>query len=205
MLPSSSTTAMVCPCPSPALPPAPQGGSPECCGLSPCSAPPISLRHHHQTPGKQLLRPQWLLLPARWPPGSAYSEGCRGGAGGRSLRPCCPTLVLSLPREGLSGTPGGIWGAVSLGPPCPHLGVRARPQVEHCGPGRWWRPQLCLLQAVSSHPYVGDGRGAASLRLLNVLHQDIHPALGQRWVTAIPLLLKHLDGEAQGWALPLFL
>nr|XP_025121402.1 maestro heat-like repeat-containing protein family member 1 isoform X6 [Bubalus bubalis] len=49
------------------------------------------------------------------------------------------------------------------------------------------------LLAVSSHPYVGDGRGAASLRLLNVLHQDIHPALGQRWVTAIPLLLKHLD------------
>lgn len=58
---------------------------------------------------------------------------------------------------------------------------------------------------MSSHPYVGDGRGAASLRLLNVLHQDIHPALGQRWVTAIPLLLEHLDGEAQGWALPLFL
>ncbi|XP_027416177.1 maestro heat-like repeat-containing protein family member 1 isoform X4 [Bos indicus x Bos taurus] len=49
------------------------------------------------------------------------------------------------------------------------------------------------LLAVSSHPYVGDGRGAASLRLLNVLHQDIHPALGQRWVTAIPLLLEHLD------------
>lgn len=65
-----------------------------------------------------------------------------------------------------------------------------------CGPGCWWRPQLCLLQAVSSNPYVGDGRGAASLRLLSVLHQDIHPALGQRWATAIPLLLEHLDGEA---------
>lgn len=113
--------------------------------------------------------------------------------------------MLSLPREGPSGTPGRIWGAVSLGPPCPDLGVHARPQVEHCGPGRWWRPQLCLLQVVSSNPYVGDGRGAASLRLLSVLHQDIHPALGQRWATAIPLLLEHLDGEAQGWALPLLL
>nr|XP_020739727.1 maestro heat-like repeat-containing protein family member 1 isoform X6 [Odocoileus virginianus texanus] len=49
------------------------------------------------------------------------------------------------------------------------------------------------LLAVSSNPYVGDGRGAASLRLLSVLHQDIHPALGQRWATAIPLLLEHLD------------
>ncbi|XP_068839367.1 maestro heat-like repeat-containing protein family member 1 isoform X2 [Capricornis sumatraensis] len=49
------------------------------------------------------------------------------------------------------------------------------------------------LLVVSSNPYVGDGRGAASLRLLSVLHQDIHPALGQRWATAIPLLLEHLD------------
>ncbi|XP_060978963.1 maestro heat-like repeat-containing protein family member 1 isoform X6 [Dama dama] len=49
------------------------------------------------------------------------------------------------------------------------------------------------LLAVSSNPYVGDGRGAASLRLLSVLHQDIHPALGQRWATAIPLLLEHLE------------
>ncbi|XP_040117477.1 maestro heat-like repeat-containing protein family member 1 isoform X3 [Oryx dammah] len=49
------------------------------------------------------------------------------------------------------------------------------------------------LLVVSSNPYVGDGRGAASLRLLSVLHQDIHPALGQQWATAIPLLLEHLD------------
>lgn len=49
---------------------------------------------------------------------------------------------------------------------------------------------------MSSHPYLGDGRGAASLRLLNVLHRNIHPLLGQRWATTIPLLLEHLDGEA---------
>lgn len=50
---------------------------------------------------------------------------------------------------------------------------------------------------MSSKPYLGDGRGAASLRLLSVLHRNIHPELGQRWATTIPLLLEHLDGEAQ--------
>ncbi|XP_027949269.1 maestro heat-like repeat-containing protein family member 1 isoform X5 [Eumetopias jubatus] len=49
------------------------------------------------------------------------------------------------------------------------------------------------LLTVSSNPYLGDGRGAASLRLLNVLHHSIHPSLGQRWATTIPLLLEHLD------------
>lgn len=49
------------------------------------------------------------------------------------------------------------------------------------------------LLAVSSSPYHGDGRGAASLGLLNVLHRDIHPSLGQRWATTIPLLLEYLD------------
>ncbi|XP_039701995.1 maestro heat-like repeat-containing protein family member 1 isoform X3 [Pteropus medius] len=49
------------------------------------------------------------------------------------------------------------------------------------------------LLAVSSSPYHGDGRGAASLGLLNVLHRDIHPLLGQRWATTIPLLLEYLD------------
>ncbi|XP_030731864.2 maestro heat-like repeat-containing protein family member 1 isoform X3 [Globicephala melas] len=53
------------------------------------------------------------------------------------------------------------------------------------------------LLAVSSRPYLGDGRGAASLRLLSVLHRDIHPMLGQRWATAIPLLLEHLDGYTE--------
>nr|XP_054368352.1 maestro heat-like repeat-containing protein family member 1 [Mirounga angustirostris] len=50
------------------------------------------------------------------------------------------------------------------------------------------------LLTVSSNPYLGDGRGAAALRLLNVLHHSIHPSLGQRWATTIPLLLEHLDG-----------
>nr|XP_044636807.1 maestro heat-like repeat-containing protein family member 1 [Equus asinus] len=49
------------------------------------------------------------------------------------------------------------------------------------------------LLAVSSNPYLGDGRGVASLRLLSVLHRDIHPLLGQRWATTIPLLLDYLD------------
>lgn len=53
------------------------------------------------------------------------------------------------------------------------------------------------LQTVSSSPYLGGGRGAASLCLLNVLHRDIHPLLGQRWATTIALLLEYLEGEAQ--------
>ncbi|XP_034524670.1 maestro heat-like repeat-containing protein family member 1 isoform X5 [Ailuropoda melanoleuca] len=53
------------------------------------------------------------------------------------------------------------------------------------------------LLTVSSNPYLGDGRGAASLRLLNVLHRGIHPALGPRWATTIPLLLEHLDERTE--------
>ncbi|XP_048215034.1 maestro heat-like repeat-containing protein family member 1 isoform X2 [Perognathus longimembris pacificus] len=49
------------------------------------------------------------------------------------------------------------------------------------------------LLVVSSNPYLGDGRGAASLRLLKVLHGSIHPLLGQRWETTVPLLLEYLD------------
>lgn len=49
---------------------------------------------------------------------------------------------------------------------------------------------------MSSNPYLGDGRGAASLRLLKVMHQNIHPFLGQRWETTMPMLLEYLDGEA---------
>ncbi|XP_029779511.1 maestro heat-like repeat-containing protein family member 1 isoform X3 [Suricata suricatta] len=53
------------------------------------------------------------------------------------------------------------------------------------------------LLTVSSNPYLGDGRGAASLRLLNILHSDIHPLLGHRWATTIPLLLEHLDEHTE--------
>lgn len=59
------------------------------------------------------------------------------------------------------------------------------------------RSLLPLLQVVSSNPYLGDGRGAASLRLLKVMHQNIHPLLGQRWETTMPVLLEYLDGEAR--------
>ncbi|XP_068953129.1 maestro heat-like repeat-containing protein family member 1 isoform X3 [Petaurus breviceps papuanus] len=49
------------------------------------------------------------------------------------------------------------------------------------------------LLIVSSHPYLGEGRGAASLRLLNVLHLNIHPLLGQRWKKTIPPLVNYLE------------
>uniref|UniRef100_A0A8C4UKY9 Maestro heat like repeat family member 1 n=1 Tax=Falco tinnunculus TaxID=100819 RepID=A0A8C4UKY9_FALTI len=45
------------------------------------------------------------------------------------------------------------------------------------------------LLVVSSQPYVGDCRGTAALRLLNVLHYSVHPALDQLWSKKIPLLL----------------
>ncbi|XP_069882138.1 maestro heat-like repeat-containing protein family member 1 isoform X2 [Dipodomys merriami] len=53
------------------------------------------------------------------------------------------------------------------------------------------------LLVVSSSPYLGDGRGAASLRLLKVLHGSIYPSLGQRWETTVPLLLEYLDEHTQ--------
>lgn len=53
------------------------------------------------------------------------------------------------------------------------------------------------LLTVSSSPYLGGSRGAASLCLLNVLHRDIHPLLGQRWATTIPLLLEYLEEHTE--------
>ncbi|KAM6171630.1 maestro heat-like repeat-containing protein family member 1 isoform 2-T2 [Erethizon dorsatum] len=53
------------------------------------------------------------------------------------------------------------------------------------------------LLVVSSSPYLGNGRGAASLRLLKVLQQNIHPLLAQRWDTTIPLLLEYLDEHTE--------
>lgn len=61
------------------------------------------------------------------------------------------------------------------------------------GPRSARSSRLHFRQTVSSQPYVGDGRGAASLRLLSALHCSIHPLLGQRWATTIPLLLEHLN------------
>uniref|UniRef100_A0A8C3SH24 Maestro heat like repeat family member 1 n=1 Tax=Chelydra serpentina TaxID=8475 RepID=A0A8C3SH24_CHESE len=60
-------------------------------------------------------------------------------------------------------------------------------------------PSPCALMArlltVSSQPYLGDGRGAAALRLLNVLHLNIHPKLGRLWKKKIPHLVEHLEGK----------
>lgn len=53
------------------------------------------------------------------------------------------------------------------------------------------------LLVVSSNPYLGDGRGAASLRLLRVMHWNIHPSLGQRWETTMPVLLEYLDEHTE--------
>ncbi|XP_036064685.1 maestro heat-like repeat-containing protein family member 1 isoform X1 [Onychomys torridus] len=53
------------------------------------------------------------------------------------------------------------------------------------------------LLVVSSNPYLGDGRGAASLRLLRVMHRNIHPLLGQRWETTMPVLLEYLDEHTE--------
>nr|XP_044999185.1 maestro heat-like repeat-containing protein family member 1 isoform X3 [Jaculus jaculus] len=61
------------------------------------------------------------------------------------------------------------------------------------------------LLVVSSSPYLGDGRGAAALRLLKVMHRDIHPLLGQRWEKTVPLLLEYLDALRDGEVLVIHL
>ncbi|XP_067416227.1 maestro heat-like repeat-containing protein family member 1 isoform X3 [Emydura macquarii macquarii] len=56
---------------------------------------------------------------------------------------------------------------------------------------------LARLLTVSSQPYLGDGRGAAALRLLNVLHPNIHPLLGQLWNKKISPLVDHLEANTE--------
>ncbi|XP_050795285.1 maestro heat-like repeat-containing protein family member 1 isoform X3 [Gopherus flavomarginatus] len=62
-------------------------------------------------------------------------------------------------------------------------------------------PSPCALMArlliVSSQPYLGDGRGTAALRLLNVLHRNIHPVLGELWNKKIPPLVEHLEANTE--------
>ncbi|XP_063183774.1 maestro heat-like repeat-containing protein family member 1 isoform X2 [Chroicocephalus ridibundus] len=53
------------------------------------------------------------------------------------------------------------------------------------------------LLVVSSQPYVGDCRGAAALRLLNVLHYSVHPALEQLWSKRVPLLVEHIEENTE--------
>ncbi|XP_058132165.1 maestro heat-like repeat-containing protein family member 1 isoform X11 [Dasypus novemcinctus] len=49
------------------------------------------------------------------------------------------------------------------------------------------------LLVMSASPYLGDGRGAASLRLLSILHHDVHPQLGQHWRATLGRLVELLD------------
>nr|XP_034980499.1 maestro heat-like repeat-containing protein family member 1 isoform X2 [Zootoca vivipara] len=56
---------------------------------------------------------------------------------------------------------------------------------------------LARLLVVSSQPYVGEGRAAAVLRLLNVLHLSVHKALGPLWDQQIPALVEHLEANTK--------
>ncbi|KAH0617331.1 hypothetical protein JD844_015380 [Phrynosoma platyrhinos] len=49
------------------------------------------------------------------------------------------------------------------------------------------------LLVAASQPYLGDGRGVASLRLLNILNLSIHKALKPLWSKKIPTLVEHLE------------
>ncbi|XP_068789712.1 maestro heat-like repeat-containing protein family member 1 isoform X6 [Struthio camelus] len=53
------------------------------------------------------------------------------------------------------------------------------------------------LLVVSSQPYVGDCRGTAALRLLNVLHYSIHPALDQLWSKKVPPLVEYIEENTE--------
>ncbi|XP_062426714.1 maestro heat-like repeat-containing protein family member 1 isoform X2 [Rhea pennata] len=53
------------------------------------------------------------------------------------------------------------------------------------------------LLVVSSQPYVGDCRGTAALRLLNVLHYSVHPALDQLWSKKIPPLVEYIEENTE--------
>ncbi|KFO98921.1 Maestro heat-like repeat-containing protein family member 1, partial [Calypte anna] len=53
------------------------------------------------------------------------------------------------------------------------------------------------LLVVSSQPYLGEGRGAAALRLLHVLRGSIHPALQHLWSKKVPLLVEHLEENTE--------
>lgn len=131
------------------------------------------------------------------PEPAQHTDGVREGVGLLSVpvspASCCLALVAA------QVLPVGSWGSCVLEPSSsPRCGAALR--GSHGGGGAWsaWSSHLYFRQTVSSNPYLGDGRGAASLRLLNVLHRSIHPALGPRWATTVPLLLEHLDGEAPG-------
>lgn len=56
---------------------------------------------------------------------------------------------------------------------------------------------LGRLLVVASQPYAGEGRGAAVLRLLNVLHLSIHKSLEQLWNKRIPVLVEVLEANTK--------
>ncbi|XP_060099020.1 maestro heat-like repeat-containing protein family member 1 [Heteronotia binoei] len=62
-------------------------------------------------------------------------------------------------------------------------------------------PSPCALMSrllvVASQPYGGEGRGAAVLRLLNVLPLNIHPALEPLWGKRLPELVEHLEANTK--------
>ncbi|XP_062822975.1 maestro heat-like repeat-containing protein family member 1 isoform X2 [Anolis carolinensis] len=51
------------------------------------------------------------------------------------------------------------------------------------------------LLVVSSQPYLGEGRGSACLRLLNVLQLSVHKDLKPLWSRKIPALVEHLEAN----------
>ncbi|XP_042320426.1 maestro heat-like repeat-containing protein family member 1 [Sceloporus undulatus] len=53
------------------------------------------------------------------------------------------------------------------------------------------------LLVAASQPYLGDGRGAASLRLLNILNLSVHKALKPLWTKKIPALVEHLEANTK--------
>ncbi|XP_054840441.1 maestro heat-like repeat-containing protein family member 1 isoform X2 [Eublepharis macularius] len=56
---------------------------------------------------------------------------------------------------------------------------------------------LARLLVVASQPYRGESRGAAALRLLNVLSFSIHPALESLWSKKVPELVEHLEANTK--------
>ncbi|XP_047698454.1 maestro heat-like repeat-containing protein family member 1 isoform X2 [Prionailurus viverrinus] len=179
-------------------------------------------QHQHPVPGQHHRgqdEPRPLAAPARVSHPRAIHRGAdpalqeprapgpeEGGGGGRCLphpvrqQRCAPALPVPplMPDPTLAAAPksappqvrsgaGALWagGPLSVSPPCFPVTLPSPYAIT------------TRLLTVSSNPYLGDGRGAASLRLLSVLHRNIHPLLGQRWATTVPLLLEHLDEHTE--------
>lgn len=66
-----------------------------------------------------------------------------------------------------------------------------------CSSWRGLGPATSFLspQVVSAQPFQGEGRGAAALRLLNILQVSIHKTLEPLWNTMIPALVEEVEGK----------